>query len=439
MKQHILRITALTLTLLMLLIPMVACANTGTPLLTLKSDGKTYTYSVNLYELQLATVKGQLAANQVTIQGVKPTEAAFWDKKDSFDGTLQNIDDYYCEQILSECRYILVALCLFDRYGLTLSEAEQEKIDEYIEEFIKTDGGGSENKLNSVLADYSVNVEMLREHYLNAAKVSAVQQHLYNQLGNNIKSEYLNENYVHFDQLFLANFDYVYVTDKNGDDVYYDEKGTTVLYKETGWFDVNEKGVKVYYTDESKEHISYDTENGIRNYKRTEDGKSYETRAYDEEELKALENRAELLYGRAEELSAAEFALLVDEETEGDEFTDGYYLQKKLDYSEYGESYAYLDEILKKLEEAEDGDIIMVESASGFHIVMKQKPTEKAWENSVNDTWFSSSMGKGFEDSLTQIAFEDACGDLYDKIETDNAVLEAARNMKAVKPNYYYY
>ncbi len=439
MKKHLFRITALILLTMVLTVPMVACANTGTPLLTLKADGKTYTYSVNLYELQLATVKGQLSANNVSIQGIKPTESAFWDKKDTFDGALQNIDDYYCNRILSECRYIVVALCLFDRYGLSIGNAEQEKIDEYIEEFIKTDGEGSENKLNSVLADYSINVDMLREHLLNAAKVSAVQQHLYNQLGNNIKTEYLNDNYMHFDQLFLANFDYVYVTDENGEDVYYGEDGTTVLYKKTDWFAVNEKGVKVYYTSEEKDTISYDTENGVRNYKRTEDGKSYETKDFSEEELEALEVRAELLYSRAQGLSASEFALMVDKETEGDEFTDGYYLQKGITYGDYGDSYKYLDEIMKKLKKANDGDVIMVESASGFHIVMKQKPTANAWEKSVNDTWFSSSMGQGFEEALTQIAFEDACGDLYDLIETDNAVLEAARNMKAVKPNYYYY
>ncbi len=439
MKQQILRITAITLTLLMLCIPLAACANMGTPLLTLKADGKTYTYSVNLYELQLATVKGQLAVNQVTIQGVKPTESAFWDKKDTFDGTLQSIDNYYCERILSECRYIVVALCLFDRYGLSVSEAEQEAIDEYIEEFILTDGDGSENKLNSVLADYSVNVDMLREHYLNATKVSAVQDYLYDQLGNNIKTEYLNNNYLHFDQLFLANFDYVYETDENGDDIYYDEDGVTVLYKKTDYYDVSETGVKIYYTNENKTKISYDTETGLRNYKLTEDGKSYETVSMTEEEYAALEVRAELLYGRAQGLSTAEFALMVDAETDGDEFTDGYYLQKGIDYSDYGESYAYLDEIMQKLEKAEYGDIVMVESASGFHIVMKQKPTEKAWENSVNDTWFSSTMGEGFEDALTQIAFEDAASDLYKLIETDTAVLEAALNMKAVKPNYYYY
>ena len=61
MKKLLVRSAALMLALLMLL-PLAACANTGKSLLTLEANGKTYQFSVNLYELMLSATKGTMVS-----------------------------------------------------------------------------------------------------------------------------------------------------------------------------------------------------------------------------------------------------------------------------------------------------------------------------------------------------------------------------------------
>ena len=98
-------------------------------------------------------------------------------------------------------------------------ELTEQEIEDLMAELVKTDGEGSKTKLNSVLANYGVNYKMLKEYYTIKAKFKAVQNHIYTTTGPNIKNQYLNEHYVHFYQLFLANYTYVYETDKNGKEV----------------------------------------------------------------------------------------------------------------------------------------------------------------------------------------------------------------------------
>ncbi len=440
MKKRLLRVLSAALILVVLALAISSCSSSGKTLLKLEANGKTYTYSVNLYELQLATVKGQLSVSGgPTINGHTALQDAFWDSMDEFDGKLQRIDDYYRAQILEECRYILIALCLFDVYDLSLSAEEEEEIDDYLNEFILSDGEGSKNKLNSILADYNINYKILREHCINSAKVSAVQEHLYSLLGNNIKQNYLEENYVHFDQLFLPNYQYVYVTDENGDEIYYNKTDNNVCYKKTDYPGTDQSGNFAYFTDSAHTHYSYDTENGIRAYKRTSDGSGYETVPMTDAELKALDERAELLYDRAQGVSHDGFALMIDNESEGDDFDDAYYLQKNIDYSTYGDDYYYLDLIMEKLEDADYGDVVMVESSAGYHIVMKLEHTDRAYELESNQTWFESSAWGGFTDALTQRVFREEAAAYYDQVVMDEEIYAGASTIKAVLPNFRYY
>jgi hypothetical protein len=235
MKKAILRLCALLLVALLLLPTLASCgARTGKAMLTLEKDGIKVSISVNVYELLLTRMKGTLAFYGYTANGVKPTDRAFWDYTDKFNGTdLQTIDEYYRGQIYNNCRTFLVALYLFEREGLSLTAAEQAKIRERLDELVLSDGGGSKTKLNAVLSSYGVNYDILKEVYTIEAKIKALQNHLYGEsaskLGPEIKNEYLEKNYVHFRQVFLAAYHYVYETDKNGDDIYYyadgDKKG----------------------------------------------------------------------------------------------------------------------------------------------------------------------------------------------------------------------
>ncbi len=439
MKKRLIRSVILLLALSMLICTLGACADTGTPMLTLKAGGKTYTYSRNLYELQLATLKARLVVEGDTINGYNASQDAYWNSVDEYNGKLQKTDDYWRARILDDCRYILVALYLFDHYGLKLSESEKEDIEEYIQEFVKTDGDGSENKLNSVLSQYHINIDMLREHCTNTAKVNAVREHLYSKLGNNIKENYLKEQYAHFNQIFLANYNYVYMTDANGDEIYYSKNDNTVLYQKTPYSGTDKNGKTVYYTDATREHYAYDTENGVRVQKQNANGSGFETEDMTDEELIDLELRAELLYSEAQGLSPDAFNTMVAKESDGTQYDDGYYLPRNEDYSKHGNSYYYLDTIIEKLEDAEAGDVIMVESGSGYHIVMKLDPTRRAYEKECNQTWFESSVWGSFTEALTQRIFLEECKPYYSKVSLDKAIYADAASIRSLKENYYYY
>ncbi|MBQ8416034.1 MAG: hypothetical protein IJX13_03925, partial [Clostridia bacterium] len=86
MKKTILRLLALTIAVLSVILPLSACADRGTTLLSLSADGKTYTYSKNLYQLSLSAYKGQLVAAGATANGKSPADSAYWEIIDDLDG-----------------------------------------------------------------------------------------------------------------------------------------------------------------------------------------------------------------------------------------------------------------------------------------------------------------------------------------------------------------
>lgn len=437
MKKRIIRTAALLLALLALL-TLPACANTGKTLMTLKADGRTYTFSVNLYEFYLSAVKGNLDASRVTIGGVRASSDKFWNTKDTFDGKLQTVNEHYLTLSQKECKDILIAQYLFDKYELTLPQSETEKIEEYLNELVMSDGDGSMTKLNSVLSTYSVNYDMMREHYTNMARIATLRNHLYSLLGENIKKEFLEENYVHFQQIFLAKYNYVYNTDENGDVIYYNTAtSNTVCYKKTNYLKYVD-GSAVYYTDDTYSHISYDTEKGVPSYKISADKETYETTPKTEEELKQLATRAENLYLQAKPMSNAQFETAILEESDDSAaaaaYTDGYYLNKNKNYSASDETLTFLDTVVKELNNIEVGEVVKIETETGYHIVKKYALTEKAYDKEENKVWFEN-----FPVELTNRVFAEEAEPYYAQIKIDDAVLAEAKDMKQVAVNYFYY
>lgn len=449
-KKILLCITAFVLLCVVLIIPLSRCASgSGKAILTLKADGKTYSISVNIYELMLSAMKGTLAAYGYTLQGHTPSQTAFWDIMDTYDGkTMETSDSYYRKSVLENCKTYLISLYLFDKYELELSESVKKEIENTMEELIKTDGEGSKTKLNSVLAAYGVNYKMLKEYYTIKAKFKAVQDHIFSTTGPNLKNEYLNENYVHFYQIFLANYTYVYETDKNGDTIYYNSATNQILYKQTnfthtdpstGKLETDSKGNIIYYTDNTREHISYDTEKGTPSYKIDKDGESYVTKPMTEKELDALNERAhdllQSLQGVTKDTFAAKMATESDD-TQAAIYTDGYYLQKGVDFSASGEDYMYLDKIVEELSGADtkNGDVIMIPSPSGYHILFKCAPTQNAYDLEANKVWFSS-----FATDFTGMMFDDIAEPYLTKIELNQKVYAKSPSMKEVALNYFYY
>ena len=447
MKKRFARVAAALLVAVMLMLPLSSCAS-GKKLLTLKVDGKTYSMSVNLYELMLSATKGNLDAYQYTLEGYRPTQNAFWDIMDTYDGTtMETSNDFYRKKVLEDCKSYLLSLYLFDEYDLELSASAEKEIENLMDELVKTDGDGSKAKLNSVLAAYGVNYKMLKEYYTIKAKFKAVQNHIYSTTGPNVKNKYVEDHYVHFHQLFLANYTYVYETDQYGDTIYYNTATNQVLYKETeftqttasGTVEKDKKGNIIYYTDVTRTHISYDTEKGQPSYKIDEDGESYVTKPMTEDELDKLVERADDLYQSLQGVTKDTFVSRANDESDDTQaaiYTDGYYLQKGMDYSASGEDYMYLDTIVEKLSDPNVavGEVIMISSPSGYHILMKCAPTENAYELEANDVWFS-----GFASALAGELFADYTAPYEEQIKLNEKVYATAPNMKEVSVNYFYY
>ncbi len=454
MKKIILRTLLLALALFCTL-SCVSCSRKGKTLLSLKKDGVKVELSVNIYELMLSRMKGNLCYYGYTANGVTADKSDFWSFQDKFDGEkLQTTDEYYRDMILENCKTYLAALYLFEKADLSLSAKAEEDIEKALYELVRTDGDGSKTKLNAVLAAYGVNYDMLKEIYTMEAKVAAVKTHLYGdnaeKIGPNIKDEFMRDNYVHFRQIFLPSYNYIKETDKNGDVIYYYTEGTKkdhvyydiyngeVGYNEDGSKMTDENGDVMYFvkgTDSQK--IAYDSIHGEASYVVKEDGSGYKTEEMTEKELKELATRAEGLYEKLKDSTDAEFESAISQEDTntavGSEYDDGYYLQKNLDYLSMGESNKYLSDIVKALDGMEDGNVAMIESIYGYHIIKKYPYTENAYEKEENETWFEN-----FNSKLIEMLFLEECEQLFSEITVKEDILATAPSMKEVGINYNY-
>ena len=455
MKKRFLRVLALTIALLLLLLGSVSCGNKGKTLMTLKKDGVTVTLSVNLYELMLSRMKGNLCYYGYTANGATADDEAFWNFQDKFDGEVfQTIDEYYSGLILENCKTYLAALYLFEKEGLTLSSTVEKEIEDRLFELLRADGDGSKTKLNAVLSTYGVNYNILKDAYTMEAKVTAVQTHLYGKnaelVGPNVKDEFMRENYVHFYQIFLPAYNYVYETDENKDVIYYyteGEKKDRICYdmhngkegyNEDGSKITDENGDVVYFVnDGTYQKIAYDKINGKPAYVMSADGKQYQTTKMTDDELKALANRAEGLLEALKNGTDAEFEEAISKEDTnaalGTDYLDGYYLQRNLDYLAAGEANKYLADIVTELDGLQDGEVGMVESIHGYHIIKKYPHTEQAYEKEENLTWFEN-----FTSDLIETLFLKECEKLFDDIQIDDKILALAPDMKNVGINYNY-
>ena len=455
MNKKLLRAVALVLSCVLLLFAVSCSGGKGKTLLSLKKDGVNVSISVNVYQLMLTRMKGSLGFYGYTANGLTSDSEAFWSYQDKFNGTdLQTIDEYYRDCILDNCRTYLAALYLFEKEGLSLSAADEEEIDKMMDEILHTDGDDSKTKLNAVLAAYGVNYDILKEVYTIEKKVAAVQKHLYGEnasaVGDIVKAEFLEENYVHFRQIFLAAYSYAYETDDNDDVIYYYTTGANkdhICYdtdngvtgtKEDGSVIKDKNGDTVYFVKDSEQKkIAYNTSLGEPAYVMNEDGSDYKTTPKTEDELKALDTRAKTLYNQMKGATAAEFEAAIpkesDDTSDKSKYSDGYYLQKKVDYTASGANYDYLDQIVTELETMQDGEVSMVKSTSGYHIIKKYAHTEKAYEKEANEAWFET-----FYEDLIESLFLDECQKLYADIKVNEKVLANAPTMKEVKMNYIY-
>lgn len=197
------------------------------------------------YSYWFSTIKTQMLASYNN--GIDSDE--FWNT------TLE--DGLTYEEVLSDSIHtqissILVSCALFDEYGLELDEEIIASIDADIQD--KEDHIGDRIEMNAELARLGLNVDVLREVYINSAKVAAVREHLYGKNGTEAVSDKDLADYF-ADTYRAAKLIVIYsgieiVTDDEGNYVY-DEEGNV----ETVELDDAQKAIKEELVATVKEAI----------------------------------------------------------------------------------------------------------------------------------------------------------------------------------------
>jgi hypothetical protein len=425
----------LCLGLLLGALGMTACANKGTPLLTLDD----HTISVNQYQFLLSRVKGSLG-----YAGYNVESSSFWDM--IIDENNTTYDAYFKNAALDDARRYLAALAIFEERGLSLPQATLDKIDQEIEDYIEDAGGKS--ALNSKLGTYGINVDMLKDLYIIEAKYTYLKDTVYGPKGELLAAEarlaYVKEYGVAFRQVLIRAFDYVYEKDLNGDDIYYlsnennakvnniayDKEAGDVRLDEFGKIVTDKNGDDVYYLANGK--IAYDKENGVRAYTYDENGQ-IKTEKYSAEVLAEHKAAAEEMMASIEKGDYLAFEALLEEyEISGDDafVTDG---ELGFLYTTGDNNYDYLNDIADALAACDEGEIRMISSEYGYNVVMKYAIPDDAITNADYKDWFG--------DLTTRVIakqFHTLCKPYMEKVQLDEEAFASLPSMKEVASNLDY-
>lgn len=181
---------------------------------------KDTTISENMYSYWLSTLK----ANFVYTYGGGNDSEELWNRK--VGDTDLTYEEYAENEILRTIKYFAIASELFKEYGLKIDSATVNLIDSDIDE--KEEYYGGRAQLNSALATYGINVDMLREICIVEEKWHSVYDYLYGKGGSEELSDADIENYykntysrvkiiaVYTEEKVLTDSDGMYVTNSDG-------------------------------------------------------------------------------------------------------------------------------------------------------------------------------------------------------------------------------
>ncbi len=434
MKRKVVKYLALLLAFLMV-VSVASCAAKAKPMLT---HGE-HTLSVNIFSLMLSIQKGNMAPAIYASYGDYDSET-FWGTV--IEGSSTTFNDYYTYAVYGKAERYLSAMVLFDELKLSLPKSTMDKIDEEMKAFVENDGEGSKNRLNEILSVYGANYDILREYKIMEAKVAYLAEHLYGKggsmIGASIKDKYFEENYVAFKQILLSNVTYVYKTDKNGDDIYYTENGSIAYDTEKGTAKL--EGDKfVYYLEDGS--IAYDKENGKRSPVLDKDGNPT-TKKYTTDQMLDRLNQALSLKELAESESAEVFETLrqmySDEEFDKDHNASLLnYLAANVDYQSISSAYSTFDKLADKLATMELGEIAIVQTDAGIHVVRRYPLENGAYSNSDYTQWFSDSTYAvyDFNGNLLDELFTERLSAYSEDIVVDKELLGSI-SLRSAVPNY---
>ncbi len=436
MKRNVTRVIAFLSALIMIVTCFAGCADKGEPLMKIEDSE----ISVNLFKLYLSRMKGMLCSSYSF--GAAATKDSFWDTIASADGTTYN--DVYTEAVLDNAKTYLCALYEFDQRGLKLPKATVDEIDEDIDELIEYYADGSITMMNSILAEFGANVDVLREAFIIDAKIDYLKNEVCGANGelvsDSVRNDFYLKNYARYKQVFFITYDFVFVTDENGDEIYYKDDNT-ISYDKTAniktdkngnpVLDDNEDLIYVRIDENGKERIAYDKFNGKRMNKTDENGKVIEK--YEGERLNAVIKAADEVYvqTQVEDFSYADFDKLVSTD---EEHPNGYYIKKGSNYEALG-----LSEVANAVFDMKEGEVRAVTSENGIHIVMRYELENYGYKDIDNSDFFIDQQTGGlvFMDELKNQILGTYLEKHRDKIVIDEALLVGV-DMKCVKENSYY-
>lgn len=394
------RYVALLLALIMLLGVLVGCAAKGQTLITLKKEK----ISVNTFYLYLSRLKGYLST--ANAYGLSAEEDSFWDTLMSTDGT--TYDQYYTAQILENAKLYAAALHAFRERGLKLPKETVKEIDKELQEIIDTEWDGSKTEFNKKLATYGVNYDVLREAKIIEAKIALLRADLFGADGSKIsaqlKEDYYRTNYRHFKQMFFYTGYFETVLDEEGNEKVVTGSDGYPVFKNMTQAEIN------LVIDRTTEAFDKAVVNDV----------SF---------LDAWKN------GKTAMGDAILFDALLDEKNKEDKYVytedpgrelypNGIYLKADSDYD--------FPEVRDAVFEMEVGEIRVIRSDYGFHVIMRYENDAGAYANEANKDCFGD-----FATNLENLLLEDYLRPYLELIAIDQKVFEGV-SMKNVAANLHY-
>lgn len=437
MKRMTIMIRTLAICLCILLtlsmpLCLSSCAAKQVPLLTLEEES----ISVNHYRILQSRLKGLYMGD-----GHDVSSESFWDQY--VPGNI-TYDQHVREQVLRDAKQYLAASVLFTQKDLSLPESTLDEIDSEIDGMIIS--AGSKRELNAELAAYGANIDILRELYVIEAKYEYVQDHLYGADGSKVsdalKQEYVEKHTVAFKQLLIRGYKYVYETDANNDEIYYltdantgkvnniayDKDGGVTRLDDKGNVITDKNGDAVYYTPDGK--ISYDRKNGTRAVKLDALGKEV-TVPYSADENTQHKEIANEISTAVTKSNSLGFELLAAEYGKKD--ADLYVWDDELCFLYDDVSDSYLEDLSVELFEMSVGDVRVVPSEYGYHVVMKYKIPSDAASDTTYADWFSD-----LTDRVIAKSFYEQCKPLIDAVVVDEEAYATLPTMKETAVNMAY-
>ena len=453
MRKNILKpIIFIVAVCLLLPLTFAGCSSKGATLLSLDD----YKISENIYQLMLTQQKGKMAYAIYSEYGDYNSEK-FWGMTIDMTSQITN-EDYYNKAILDRAKNFLCALKLYDELESTKSDFNMpdtylSNIENAIKDFVEYDADGSKTKLNNILSQYGINMNMLEEYLVMEAKAAYVVDYLYgsdgSKIGGAVKNEYFKNNYVACKQIIIQKYYYIYETDEDNNEIYYDMESGKIIYDTSaipaidadGKYIKDKDGNQIYYNKDGS--IAYDKENGQR--KPVTDSVSGEAvyKMLDDETIAALKEKAQDILAEADEKGINGFDVLrrkYSDDYDVNDKTDGVmYYATNVSYSSI--TADILDDITSKLSGMQVGDVTMIESDLSFNILIKTELGANAYDDEKFQSYFSDTTYGVFDfiSNLKTQLYANRLAEYIKDVKVDEERLaDLDFSISNVLPNFYY-